>query len=313
MFASSPLLSFLSRQTWRLTAALALSASALLSGCGSGSTFEPLQPSRIAVFGDGLADLGQTGARFTINDGSADSIWVETVATNYGLTLTAAVSGGLGYAQGGARVTATGAAPSVEQQISQFLASNTIGSKDLLIVDAGLSDLAALTQDRITQANGINSDAAFYSAATAAGRAVAGQVRRLVSAGGKHVVVANAYNLSQSPYAVTNAVGSVVSAAVRNYNDALKIALADLGNNVLLLEAEGYYSAVFLDPSIFLGANAISNAAICTSASITTCTPSTLIAGADPALYLFASDRYFTPTAQRLFGGDALSKIRNRW
>jgi outer membrane lipase/esterase len=311
MFVCSSLLSFFSRQTSKLGALLLLALSGVLAGCGSGSTFDALVPSRFVVFGDGLADLGQTGARYTINDGSAN-IWVESVALSYKQTITAAVSGGFGYAQGGARITATGAAPSIEQQISSFLASNAIGARDVLILDAGLSDLAALAQDRLNNANGLSTDAALNAAATAAGQAVATQVRRLVNAGGKYVVVANAYNLGQSPYAAANSATAVISAAVRSYNDALKISLVDAGQQVLLIDAESYYGNLFLNPDL-LAASAVVNAGVCTSPSITTCTPSTLLTGADPAKYLFANDRYITPAAQRLFGTEAYNKISNRW
>jgi outer membrane lipase/esterase len=311
MFVRFSLLSFFLRPAFKLGALLTLAVSGLLAGCGSGSTFEPLVPSRFVVFGDGLADLGQTGVRYTINDGTTN-IWVESVALNYKQTITAAVSGGFGYAQGGARITATGVAPSIEQQISRFLASNAIGANDVLILDAGLSDLAALAQDRLSRANGLSTDAALNAAAAATGQAVAAQVRRLVSAGGKYVVVANAYNLGQSPYAAANSATVTINAAVRSYNDALKISLADAGQQILLIDTEGYYSSVFLSPGL-LGSGAVVNAGVCTSPSITTCTPSTLLAGADPTKYLFANDRYITPAAQRLFGTDAYNKIRSRW
>ena len=88
----------------RLLACAGLIAGTLsLWGCGSASTYDPITPTRIVAFGDGLLDVGQAGRtvtvknssgtdvtfpyRFTINTGAAtntSSTFIESLAGYFG-------------------------------------------------------------------------------------------------------------------------------------------------------------------------------------------------------------------------------------
>jgi len=88
----------------RLLACAGLIAGTLsLWGCGSASTYDPITPTRIVAFGDGLLDVGQAGRtvtvknssgtdvtfpyRFTINTGTAtntSSTFIESLAGYFG-------------------------------------------------------------------------------------------------------------------------------------------------------------------------------------------------------------------------------------
>lgn len=287
---------------------LGVASSALLSACGSGSTFEPLKPTRVASFGDGLSDVGQTGGRFTVNDGTA-SIWVERVATSYGNTLTAKISGGLGFAQGKSLID-TGA-NSVADQITAFLGANTIGARDLLIIDAGVAQLAALAIANPTD------NAALNAAAAASGRALAAQVQRLTAAGGKHVVIASAPDLGKTPFAAAQSRAAALTAATRAFNDGLKIALSGVTAEVLYIDNEAYVNTLHATPST-LGTGGTSILAACAAATFntTSCTTATLNTGVTAATYnlsLYADDRHLTPAAHRLLGDNAYNKIKARW
>ncbi len=289
--------------------ALVVAAGMLVSACGSGTTFEPLAPTRVISFGDGLSDLGQTGSRFTMNDGSVN-IWVERVAVNYSKTITASVTGGLGFAYGGARID-TGA-NSISNQISTFLslpaATSTLGASDLIVIDAGIAELAALAQDRV--AGTLASDSALNTAADTAGKALAIQVRRLTAAGAKHVVIANALDFGKTPFASTVGRAAAFTAATRAFNDSLKIALADLSTGVLLVDNEAYVNLLYNSPET-LGTGGIATAAACTGA-VTLCTDTANVVS-NYTVYLFADDRHLTPNAHRLVGDNAYSKIKTRW
>lgn len=307
---------------------ITLGFAALLVACGSGSTFQPLKPTRVISFGDGLSDLGQTGARFTVNDGSAN-IWVERVATSYGNTITAQISGGLGYAQGGARISSAStdgsttavasvvvlpSADTIAAQISAFLAANTIGASDLLIIDTGISELAALANANPTD------NAALATAATASGRSLAAQVLRLTAAGGKHVVIANAPDLGKAPFATLQTRTAALTAATRAFNDSLKINLASVTADVLLIDNEAYVNALIAAPTTLnpaATALTVSTPACATATFNTTgCTTATLNVGVTSATYslsLFSDDRHLTPAAHRLVGDNAYNKIKNRW
>lgn len=282
---------------------ITLGLAALLSACGAGSTFQPLNPTRVISFGDGFSDVGQTGGKFTVNDGT-QNIWVERVASSYGKTITAKISGGLGFASGGADVNAIAA------QITTFLPGN-IGVSDLLIIDAGVAELAALAT-----ANPTN-NVALNAAATISGRALAAQVLRLTAAGARHVVIANAPDLGKTPFAMLQTRTVALTAASRAFNDSLKTALAGVTDNVLLVDNEAYVNSLFASPSN-LGAGGTASIPACATATFNTntCTTATLNIGVTTLTYnlsLFADDRHLAPGAHRLLGDNAYSKIKARW
>lgn len=304
-FASS----FFRRHAALAFVALGLSLAQLLTACGSGSTFEPLVPTRVISFGDGLSDLGQTGSKFTVNDGTVN-IWVERVAVSYALTATAAVSGGLGFAQGNARID-TGV-NSIAQQITTFLslpaASSSLAIRDLVLIDAGVAELSALAQQRLIGT--LATDDALYTAADAAGRAMAVQVRRLLAAGGKHVVILNAPDLGKTPFATANTLTAVLTAATTRFNLELKLALADQqAGNLLYLDNQKFVNELYSDPTL-LGTGGISTIAACPGL-VTSCNAGN--AAASYNLYIYADDRHLTPGAQRYISDRITTEIKNRW
>lgn len=312
-FTATPL----TRRTWLRAGAAsgmlaAVGASGMLSACGSGDIVSALQPSRFISFGDGLSDLGQGGARYTINDGTVN-IWAERVASRYGKTLTAQAAGGLGYAQGHA---ATEDMPrSIAAQIDAFLASNTFGSNDVVLMNIPVSyvlrPVAAVKAGTLTQAAGLQqiADSAV---------ALATQVKRLIAAGAKYIVVAGAYDVGRSPYGIAMELPSMLtsenqrsSAAVTHLNDRFKIEVAALGANVLFVDA-----AFLVNRNVQFGPNwgfVYSNKAICTTPTALTCTDSTLIAGATKNQYLFADNIHLTPAGNQQLGDYAFDQLRGRW
>jgi outer membrane lipase/esterase len=292
------------RQSLKSLIGVGLGAGLVLSGCGSGTTFEPLVPTRIVSFGDGWSYVGLTGDRFTVNDSSIN-IWVEQVASSYSLTLQPNTAGGFSFAKGGARVN-TGV-DSIQDQITAYLAANTIGTSDLLVIDAGLSELIAL-------ATANASDTDLSNAADLAGKALAAQVLSLTAAGAKHVVIANAADLGKTPYATAQARATGLTAATRAFNDGLKIALAGVTTDILLVDNEAYVNTLYNSATALLGSGANITTAACSTPSAQTCTASTLAAGVTSYnLHLFADDRHITPAAHRLLGDNASTKIKARW
>jgi outer membrane lipase/esterase len=294
-----PLIYRLLGHTQRAALALALGLSTLLAACGSGSTFEPLVPTRFISFGDGYSDLGQQagGNRYTVNDGSVN-IWVAQLATSYGRTITASVNGGLGFAKGDARIT------DIAAQIDIFLGANTIGKSDVLVIDPGVAELVALDLANAT-------DAALNAAATGAGKALAAQVLRLTAAGGKHVVIVNAPDLGKTPFAVGRT--GRLSKATRDFNDSLKVELASVTNSVLLVDNEAYFNTIFNNAASFLGAGAVTASGACLALA-NACTPTTLATGVtNYNLHVFADSLYPTPATHRLIGTNAYNRVRERW
>jgi phospholipase/lecithinase/hemolysin len=311
---------------WIRRAALLGTAAAalLLASCGGGTVASQFTPSRVIAFGDGMGDVGQDGARYTVNDGSVN-VWTEYVANANGQPLTPSSQGGLGYAWGNARVDETpdaagnSSTPTVTQQIDSFLATHTLSSSDMVLVSAGTSDV--ITQARMALEGSQTSDQMLANL-DAAGKALAAQINRLVAAGATHVVVAGPYDLGRSPWAVQMGTDSLLHPASQQFNDSLLVALVNAGANVLYVDAALYYNqqtssssnvadhtdlvCVSVDPGPGIGTgNGQVNSHLC---SIGTIAP-----GQDYTQFLFADRVYPTPRGAQLFGDYARGQIHNRW
>ena len=315
-------------RNWLRRAALvaAGAASLLLAACGSGTIESQLAPTRIVAFGDAFADLGQTGLRYTVYDGGTDN-WTQRVALGFGLPLVPVSAGGTSYATAHARVTlkpdavGNSATPTVKEQIDAFLATGAIGANDLFIVNAGISDLIA---ESARVAAGSETADQMVLNARQAGRDLADQTRRLVNAGARYVVVVGPYNLGRSPWATASAKNEMLETASGRFNDDLLVALVDLGEKVLYVDAALQFNLMVASPAGFDLTNSVDP--VCTSVdpgpgigigpgevNSGLCTPATIRAGADYKLYLFADKVYPTPKGHFKFGDYAFSRIRGRW
>lgn len=312
---------------WLRRAVLLAAAGAsalLLAACGGGSIASQFQPDRIIAFGDAMADLGQTGSRYTVNDGSQN--WTQYVAREFDRDLAPSSSGGLSYATGNARIAAkpdaagNAATPTVVEQIDAFLASSALTSNDLVLLSAGTSDVIAEAQASFT---GAQSNEQTEANITAAAQALAGQIRRLVAAGATHVVVVGPLNLGRSPWAVETGRGDALEAATRRFNQQLLVSIADMGKTVLYVDAELQFNLYTAEPGSYSLENVTQPACnsvdpgpgIGTGAGQVNsrlCTPATVVS-ADYLRYLFADRVYPTPRGHELFGDYAKSRIRDRW
>ncbi|RYF42019.1 MAG: GDSL family lipase [Comamonadaceae bacterium] len=304
----------------------ACASSALLAACGGGDVESQLSPSRIVLFGDAFSDLGQRGSRYTINDGSVN-VWAAQVAAGYGKPLATAASGGLAYATGSARIASqpdaagNASTPTVTQQVDTFLAANTIGSEDLVIVSGGVGDVVAEVAKVLA---GTQTEDQAFANLRQAGRDLGAQARRLVQAGGKHVVVVGTYNLGKSPWAISTNRENLLEVASSRFNEEMLVSIVDLGSNVLYVDAAFYLNLVTNSPSAYKFED--STTVVCTSVdpgpgigigagqvNSALCNSSTIAAGLDPERFIFADRVYLTPTAARLLGDYAYDRIRQRW
>lgn len=311
---------------WRRAALIAAcGTAALLAACGSGSIESRLNPSRVIVFGDGFSDLGNGGTRYTVNDASTNN-WALRVAQNFGKTVSASASGGLGYAQGNARVAlkpdaaGNAATRTVVEQIDAFLASGNPGADDLILMGGGAADIVVQAQALLA---GSQTRAATDAAVEAAGQALAAQVRRLTDAGARQVAVVGPFNLGKSPWAIAIGQTALLEELTLKFNNAFLVAAVDLGNRALYIDAAYYFNLVVGNPASYSLANATD--AVCNSvdagAGIGTgagqvnsalCTTATLV-NASYDTYLFADRLHVTPAAHRLFGDFAFDRLRARW
>ncbi|MBS0498876.1 MAG: GDSL family lipase [Burkholderiaceae bacterium] len=296
----------------RAAGGLLVAATALLASCGSGSVVSDLKPERFISVGDGFADVGQNGHRYTVNDGTYN--WLQQLASYYNLTVAPASAGGFGYAQGNARValadTTSGTnAPSVTAQIDTLLARTALGPNDVVFVNGGMSDIV----DAVA-ATGIS--AATDTAIDTAARALADQVRRVVAAGATHVVVSGVYNLGITPWARNRNIANDATRMSVAFNDRLLTQIVDMGATVLYFDPALFFNLIYNKPESYPVDN--NSDPVCTTPDASTCTPATLVAGADYTRWLFADGLYFTPAMLRLFTNEgylenAYTRFKNRW
>lgn len=313
------------RRAW-LLAACASAVLVAACGGGGGDVVSQLSPTRVIAFGDGMADLGRTGSRYTVNDGSVN--WTQFVANSYDQPLETVNSGGLSYATGNARITAkpdaagNSATPTIKEQIDAFLASGPPGPDDLILISAGTADV--ITQVQATLTGGQSSDQMLANL-DQAGRDLADQVKRLVAAGAQHVVVVGPYNLGRSPWARDLNSDALLEPASSRFNERMLVSLVDYGGTVLYVDAALYFNQLTGDSG---SSNDLSNNQELTCTSVDPgpgigtgnnqvnsflCSPATIRAGVDYTTYLFADRVYPTPRGHELFGDYARGRIRERW
>lgn len=330
----------------RILLAWACAGAALLSACGSSTIESALTPARFISFGDGLSYLGDaSGAgRLTVNDVvpyTTNNIWTEQVALSYGLKIKSSAAGGTSYAQAHARVTnATGAngaaVPSIKSQIDSFLAVDKFGANDVVLINGGVSDIVAETE---AFRKGTITNEQLLTNVDQAGKDLAAQVRRVVSAGAKYVLVLGVYGLGKSPYAtdVTQTalldklsyVSETDKGRPRSFNEALLISMVDLGNNVLFADLAYQMNVITASPTSYLGASGTSTGYACVAPAAADagngigtgtnqvnsalCTTTTVAATPDYNSFAFADRIYPGPAVHRLIGDFAASKLRSRW
>lgn len=309
-------------------AAAGVSAALLLTACGSSTIESALTPERFVAFGDGFSDVGQVGGkRYTVNDGSVNN-WTQQVASSYSMALLPTSAGGTSYAQGNARITlkpdAAGqaATPTVTEQVNAFLASGGVKAGDVVLLGAGTADIVA---EAAAVQGGTQTTAQMLAHLDQAGKDLGAQVVRLANAGAQHIVLAGAYNLGRSPWAIANGQVDLLTQASSKFNESLLVSLVDQGDKVLYIDTAYYFNLVTASPSSYSFDNATT--AVCTSVDAgngigtgpgqvnsALCTPSTLLPGvANSAKYVFADNVYVTPEAQRLFGTYAYDRLHARW
>ena len=313
-------------QWWRRAGLLAACASGLfLAACGGGEIESQIAPKRMVAFGDAFADVGQTGKRYTVNDGAKNN-WTEIVATSFKLEIAPTSAGGQSYAVGNARILAkpdaagNPATRTVHEQIDAFLAGPGLAAEDLIVINAGTSDLVVELNKVIA---GTQTRDQMLAAVTQHGKDLGSEVRRLVAAGARNVVVVGPYNLGRSIWALQSRQTTLMQEASTRFNDQMLVSIVDLGANVLYVDAALYFNLVTSSPEGYSFTNVTVTA--CNSldpgpgigtglneVNSNLCTGSTLV-DADYEGDVFADRIYPSPHGHRLFGEYAYNRIRERW
>ncbi|MEM5431013.1 SGNH/GDSL hydrolase family protein [Cupriavidus oxalaticus] len=261
----------------RLRTAMLLFAVALFAACGGSNDDDkpatnPPLTFQVVSFGDSISDVGTYapvaqlvgGGRFTTNPGQ---VWTQVVANFFGGTLTAAQTGGygapvenhpngLGYAQGGARVTdpngikfksnGLGAltVPITTQLQNHLSAHGNFNDNQLVLVQGGGSDIL-IHAAAVLGGSETNDDATL--AMTLAAQQLAAIVGKVLDSGAKHVVVSNVGNIGVSPFGISDpSIGSVLTVLTTTFNSALTTAMqaAGIQNRVINIDQFAFINDV---------------------------------------------------------------------
>lgn len=318
------------KKFWRQWASRAMTAAALglLAACGSSSKYDEFIPTRIVSVGDQVSYLGDASLspafsdRFTVNNLASETTinnWVLQLAASYGL------STDLSPTNPSRSIEARADAVSNRvTDLSTQLATVTPRSGDMLVVSGGMADILAMAD---AVANGtLSTTQALADIATAGSNLqdfVLGQVGNY-----KHILVINAYDLKNSPYAVnkTFAAGSGLTTTTfqqllhdmtRAFNTALisNAGTFSSGQGVRLFDAE----TLFLNANLYnfgiSAAGMSSGACVVDSSTVLTGTACTTTEAAtrhpDYDTYLFADDKFPSPVAHRFLGAQAYAFLRS--
>jgi outer membrane lipase/esterase len=310
------------RNVLRVFAAVA--AAVVVAGCSSG---DRRSVESIVSFGDSLSDLGTHrwgaveaagGGRYTTNPAT---LWVEHVANHYDVAITrhrvagagtsTQLLGGLGYAEGGARVSqkpGVGGTPSgtpgvsvesdampIREQITAHLNLGRIPVSQLILVQGGGNDvfhqLLQWTVALSAGASPAEAQQAAVGAMATAGAELAADVRRLADAGALKVVVLTLADVGRTPFGYAAPEAAPLMTALSDaFNQALVAGLAGAAG-VVTVDSNGFFEAVGANPAGFGFVNVTTPG--CTfpvpenPASIF-CTAATLAAPGAAETYLFA-------------------------
>jgi phospholipase/lecithinase/hemolysin len=264
--------------------ALASAAFLLIAACGGGgddnsppaaSTPPGGVSLKVVSFGDSLSDVGTYsafvtpnfgGGRFTTNPGQ---VWTQDVANYYGDTLTPAVfggfgtpttaAGGLGFAQGGARValqpgisnptlTTVPIATQVQNYLTQY---GSFNSGQLVLIQGGANDILIAAQSLAADPSPQNIAVQQANIGTAA-IGLATTVGKLLQNGATKVVVVNVPDIGKAPLGVASADGgATLTALSKGFNDAFTAALNAGGilNKVVFVDSFAFIDNIAANPA----------------------------------------------------------------
>lgn len=293
---------------------------AVLAACGGGERVDPFVPQKIVAFGDESSFIDTDGRKYTINamnsDGTAvdctnNVIWVQYLAASFGM--------GFSQCPAGREVRATTLAAKgakvadVATVVQNYIANNTIGSKDLFTVYAGQNDLIEIYElvptGQITAAEAV-------ARAEAAGTALAQQVNALAVAGGR-VLFVPIPDVSLTPYGRQRD-AALLKTMSAQFNTKLISAVINDGRAIGLVSAEEMSQVIAVNPALF-GYTNVTDAACLEDKSFLAAVgcralDSELVSdatGNKGATFFWAGDRYMSPAAHARLGGIADTRTRN--
>lgn len=304
-----------------LLGAMALSAAALLAGCGGGGgQIDPFKPNRIISFGDEASLITSDGRKYSVNaiDGNTNllvctgnPIWVQTLAATFGLVYPncnpdkLAVPTGRMYSQVGAKVA------DVKAQIDSHFISGGFTEKDLVTVMAGVNDVLELYREYPQQ----GADT-LKAQADQRGRALAEQVNRIAAANGR-VILVTVPDMGVTPFALNERLtrpdtdrAKLLTELTTAFNDALRTTIVNDGRAIGLVILDEEVDRIVKYASAYGFAN-VTEPVCQSTVSLPNCSTRTLTTNGSVDNWLWANNILLSPAGHARLAALAQSRAIN--
>ena len=316
------------RMAWRMAACRGLAAllgAAALASCGGGTQLVRFAPTRLIAFGDEASVIDDVnsnanGRKYTVNavktdlvtlDCKANPIWIQVLATAYGIVFAQCNPDAVAAPAGIIRAAPLATVAAVTAQIDAQ-ASAGFNADDLVTVLAGANDILA----QYTQYPAL-SEAQITASVEQAGAALAVQVNRIGSLGGK-VLISTVPDLGLTPYALAEKAAhtevdraALLTRLTKSFNAKLRLGLINDGRTTGLLFTDELVQAISKNPVTHGFSNVV--AAVCDPVKaplVTACTSQTLVTAGSGETWLWADSLQLSPAGHRNLGALAAARAR---
>lgn len=317
----------------RVLAGAALAIALLATSCGGGTQTNSFHPSRVIAFGDEtslIVDLNSdgNGLKYSVNATlsafdptiacQANPLWVQTVASLYGLSFPecSSTTAGLGIPPSRIRAALGAQAADLAGQIDAQQADSPIGAGDLVTVLVGENDVI----NQYMQYPMV-SEPEITANVTAAGAETGRQVNRLADLGAK-VLLATALDVGGTPFGRNEQAShadtdraALLTRLSAAYNAGMRGTIVNDGKRIGLILFDELISALVKYPGLDGFTNVIDPVCDLTLSKLTPpssldCTMLTFVPNGTNT-YLWADDRHISATGQGLFGSVAIQRAQN--
>jgi len=290
----------------------------LLTSCGGGKQSETFHAKRVLAFGDETSVINSDGSKYTVNGVTANTttldctinpIWVQKVATSYGLVFPqcnpAAVvaPASLIVATNGAKAT------DLVLQVDQQVANDGFVANDLATVLVGANDVVAQFQ-RYPAVSEAELTANVRASAATTGL----QVNRMADLGAK-VLISTIPDMGLTPFAGGRGTASaaLLSRLSTAYNDNLRLTITNDGRRIGLVLLNEYVQGSAAAADAASSGTAFVNAkdAACATA-LPACSTQTLVSStASGTTWFWADSQHLSAGAHAGLGALAASRASN--
>ena len=314
-----------SRWSFRATLAACAGALALLAGCG-GDVYEPFRPDRAISFGDEYSYIRADGRKYTYNyledlsnpatslNCSANPVWNQIVVEEeYGFSFTQCNRGGrTGNAVAQLYAAEKAKIGDIAKQIDDFLSrGNTLSKKDLILLQGGANDIWEIWENA-----GHTVTDASRAEARARGAALGAQINRLTAMDARVLSIDVPYQGSTpkafaltaaTPVAYPNA-PTDLNVLTDEFNSGFYFSFPTNSRKAAYAQVNSLVRRIMNtdDSSRPYKFRDVTTVSCVNVPSALECTNTTLLGDASPVgdnwNYVFADERFFTPTVNRLMG-----------